>query len=290
MKVIHEDIDNLERYIGNKRVDIHAELPLIMADAYSDSKNRQEAIDKLLKGDKKEPDIETTNNKVLGAKKQPVPKMPEMAKVNLEESLFEDYDDYGDFFAPDIRDAMSNLKGAFAQVAYIVSSADFDFDDAFADGYPFDKSFDELSLEVASWVDDFNNSFIKDESLTEARGKKAAPFVDSHGNSYSDEDRSTADIDDSSKNMWTKVYNEITPEHYNWIKRSKFKNVPATDRYDMYQVDVTYDDNLDIIVNSEDELDFAKKVADAYGLELRPAKPYRKGDSRLVATLVMPKA
>ena len=136
MKVIHEDIDNLERYIGNKRVDIHAELPLIMADAYSDSKNRQEAIDKLLKGDKKEPEIEITNNTVLGAEKQPVPKMPEMAKVNLEESLFEDYDDYGDFFAPDIRDAMSNLKDAFAQVAYIVSSADFDFDDAFAD-YPY---------------------------------------------------------------------------------------------------------------------------------------------------------
>ena len=84
-----EDIANLERYIGNTKVDTHAELPIIMADAYSDSKKKSELADKVLKDKKQE--ITKKNNKVLGAEKQPVPKMPEEAKINLEESLFEDY-------------------------------------------------------------------------------------------------------------------------------------------------------------------------------------------------------
>ena len=290
MKIINEDIANLERCIENDRVDAVGSMPITMADAFYQSQKNEEDLEKQEKDTVKVPEPE----KVIGAEKQPVPRMPEEPKLTLEESLFEDYS--LENFIDKLSNSMLDLQENFYDVSIMVSSTDFDpdWDDEFSKGYPFDKSFDELAFEVADWVDRFTYFLSKqkvNESLEEAkRGPKASALVDSQGNVYTDDDRSTPDIDDSTNNLWTVVYNEIAPEHINWMTRTRFKDIPPKSRYDENKVNVNYDDNLEIVVSSEDELDFAKRVADEYGLELMPPRPYRKNDSRLVATLIMPEA
>lgn len=91
MKIIKEDIENLERFVGNRKVDVHAELPLIIADAYNSSKESQEEIEKEMEEHNKETEVKL--NKVLGAENQPVPDLPETPKAALDESLFEDYEE-----------------------------------------------------------------------------------------------------------------------------------------------------------------------------------------------------
>lgn len=92
MKVIKEDIANLERCIENDKVNIVGSMPITMADAFYDSQKKQKQIDDAMK----ETIEENKDEKVIGAEKQPVPKKPEEPKATLEESLFEDHD-------PDIR-------------------------------------------------------------------------------------------------------------------------------------------------------------------------------------------
>lgn len=92
MKVIKEDIANLEKCIENDKVNIVGSMPITMADAFYDNQKKQKQIDDAMKETVKE----NKDEKVIGAKKQPVPKKPEEPKATLEESLFEDYD-------PDIR-------------------------------------------------------------------------------------------------------------------------------------------------------------------------------------------
>lgn len=88
MKVIKEDIVNLEKCIENDKVNIVGSMPITMADAFYDSQKKQKQIDDAMK----ETIEENKDEKVIGAKKQPVPKKPEEPKATLEESLFEDYD------------------------------------------------------------------------------------------------------------------------------------------------------------------------------------------------------
>ena len=393
-----EDIANLERYIGNSKVDIHAELPIIMADAYNDSKKRSELADKVLKDKKQE--ITKKDNKVLGAEKQPVPKMPEEAKINLEESLFEDYrgktlnegtdfdmsglknaetfdelrdlisgllddgiiddeqhddfqeivdekesdcedyldrlsqttsidekDVYGyqqdyvndavkaimywgkdnafseslteamyydeDSFIPTLKDKIVDLGIAFEDASELISSEYFTdkINELFAINYPFDKPFDELSEEVGAWVTYFLENLNKDnyqydESLKE--GRKSDPFVDSQGNSYSDDDRSSSDMNDSYKDIYTIIFNELSPEHSNWMKKTRIKDIPMRKRYDAYDVGTDMDDNIIVHADSEEDFELARRVADAYGLEFREPKR-RTYDRDLTATIIMPK-
>lgn len=127
MKIIKEDIENLERYIGNAKVGVHTDLPIVMADAYEDSKKRQEEIDKEIEEKNKD---NVKLNKVIGAEKQPVPKLPEEAKVNLEESLFEDYDSdvrhYSDMLFYMIEEEVVDAKQIAQSLIYWCSEDDIE--------------------------------------------------------------------------------------------------------------------------------------------------------------------
>jgi hypothetical protein len=59
-----------------------------MSDAYEDSLETDEVIEKELK----DSDKLATNEPFLGAKNQPLPEDPVLPKVTLDESLFEDSD------------------------------------------------------------------------------------------------------------------------------------------------------------------------------------------------------
>lgn len=127
MKIVKEDIDNLERYIGNSKVGVHAELPLIMADAYEESKKKKEEIDKEMEEKTKD---NVKLNKVIGAKKQPVPELPKQLKANLEESLFEDYDSgvryYSDMLFDMIEDGIVDAEYIAKDLIYWCSEDDIE--------------------------------------------------------------------------------------------------------------------------------------------------------------------
>lgn len=86
-----EDLDNMERVTKGKKIDVHGEMPVVMADAVMASEEADKAVEDELEEHNKKTKVKL--NKVLGAENQPVPKLPEMAKVTLDESLFEDFKD-----------------------------------------------------------------------------------------------------------------------------------------------------------------------------------------------------
>lgn len=109
----------------------------------------------------------------------------------------------------------------------------------------------------------------KNESITEGRIGKT--FVDSQGNKYSDEDRSTEDEDD----LFTEVMEELCPTHRNFLLKSKFRGIPANKRYEYDQLSTTYDGDIQVVADSEDELDFAFKVGEKFNLPVKGPNKYK---------------
>lgn len=90
MKIVKldENIKNLTRVVDNQKINAVTEMNPVMSDAYEDSLETDEAIEKELK----ESDKLITEEPFLGAKNQPLPEDPVLPKVTLDESLFEDCD------------------------------------------------------------------------------------------------------------------------------------------------------------------------------------------------------
>lgn len=238
MKIVKEDIDNLERYIGNSKVGVHAELPLIMADAYEESKKKKEEIDKEMEEKTKD---NVKLNKVIGAKKQPVPELPKQLKANLEESLFEDYDSdsdvrhYSNMLIDMIEDGYVDAE--YIATALIKWCSEDDI---------------ERFMQVNDLISDDEDDDI-DESLFEGRGpNKNKPKEDT--------------------DLFSLINQELVWENPNFISMTKFPNVKPKQRYSYSDVGIDYkkDGFIDITVRqpSKDKLDFAKKVADAYNAEI----------------------
>lgn len=126
MKIIKEDIANLERCIENDRVDAVGSMPITMADAFYQSQKNDEELEEQEKDAVKVPEPE----KVIGAEKQPVPKMPEEPKLNLEESLFEDYNSdvrhYSDMLFDMIEEDMVDAKQIAQSLIYWCSEDDIE--------------------------------------------------------------------------------------------------------------------------------------------------------------------
>ena len=358
MKVIKEDIENLERYIGNKRVDIHAELPLIMADAYSASKNTQDEIEKELKDSKKEPEIEKKTNKVLGAEKQPVPKMPEEAKVALEESLFEDVfypHRYADVLTDMIDDGQfdyqDKLEALLKDIIYLVDDNELSrylkkkgiYSESLKEDYSDVRHYSDMLFDMIEdgmvdathiaqdliywcseddierymqvndliWEDKEDDDEEIEEELLKERTEKdkyydamdfpkgperkrvaaerRKEFLATHDlRDRSKEWKAAKGKDDpeEEKDLFTRVQDELFPYNMNVVKLfTKLPDVPARKRYKDGDVGVDYDGN--ILVYSEDEngFNFARQVAEVYGLETRG--PIKSGDNYKF-TIIMP--
>ena len=118
MKIIKEDIANLERCIENDKVNTVGSMPIAMADAFYQSQKNDGRLEDVMKETDDVPELE----KVIGAEKQPVPKKPEEFKVTLEENLFEDYDPdirhYSDMLFNMIEDDMVNTKSIAQSLIY----------------------------------------------------------------------------------------------------------------------------------------------------------------------------
>lgn len=83
--MLQENLENIERTLGkNPDLEIHGDMPLVMADAVIDSEETEKETEENLKEQDKYRDG------FLGATKQPTPEKPVLPKITLDESLFED--------------------------------------------------------------------------------------------------------------------------------------------------------------------------------------------------------
>lgn len=329
MKIIKEDIENLERYIGNSKVDVHAELPLIMADAYEDSKKRQEEIDKELE-EKDKDSVEL--NKVIGAEEQPVPDLPKEPNVTLEESLFEDYDSdgrhYSDMLFDMIEEGSVNVADIAKDLIYWCSEDDIkkymevnQLTSEFIDDEELEENLNESSelqnervKNIKSYLEkalSVVNSYLDriDESLTEdtaedryyaaldipkgpERKKVAAERRQEFLKKYNLEDRAQEwkdakgkDDPEEEEDLFTRINDELFPYDMEEVKLwTKFKDVPASKRYHDGDIGTDYDGNILVWADEDEDFEFAKRVANAYGVDI--TEPKQSGKHKIVKIIV----
>ena len=343
MKVINEDIKNLERCIKDERVDVVGSMPITMADAFYDSEQVQDKIDKEMEEHNKETEVEL--NKVLGAEKQPVPDVPEVPKATLEESLFEDYEESTDLNETlqdeRIKNVKKYLESALAAVnSYLERTTnealddDYDFrTDLTIDLEPAD--FDDYAIEDIKSVRQKLSNVVRYQTnddadyfvLTFKDGTKKAWFIhsgmyirdkdfkeslqeDTERDAYYDaldipkgperkkvaaerrqeflkkfnlEDRAQEwkdakgkDDPEEEEDTFTKINDELFPYDMEEVKLfTKFPGVSASKRYHSGEVTTDYDGNVIVHADAEDKFDFAKQVADAYGVEYEEPRNVR---------------
>lgn len=315
MKVIKEDIANLERCIENDKVNIVGSMPITMADAFYDSQKKQKQIDDAME----ETIEENKDEKVIGAKKQPVPKKPEEPKATLEESLFEDYDPdirhYSDMLFDMIDEGAVDAAEIAKDLIYWCSEDDIkhymrvnNLTSELMDDEDYEENLNESSnlqneriKNVKSYLEKALNTINTyldriDESLNEAtekdryyaaldipkgpeRKKVAAErrkeFLQKHGlTDRAQEWKDAKDKDNPKENidLFSLINQELVCENPYFISKTKFPDIKAKQRYNNSDIGIDYkkDGFVDITVrqSSEDKLDFAKKVANAYNAEI----------------------
>jgi len=253
MKVIKEDIANLERALEDDKLNIVGSMPIVMADAVKESEKTQEKIDK----DNEEKELELKlEYPFLGAVKQPTPTDTILEKTSLDESLFEDYADdvrkYSNMLVDLIDRELVDPK-ILQDLIYWYSEDDI-------------KRFMEVNdlIDIEEEEEEIEECIT--QPLQEYRIKQEPEDLD----------------------LFTIVHDELAPFDTNIMKKTKFKDVPIIDRYNYEDIAVSYaddNDNIAVITDTVDQLDFAKKVADSYKIET--IGPEKYGD-KFKLTLIMP--
>lgn len=282
MKVVKltEKIGNLDKVVTNKHINAVTEMPPTMSDAYEESVEKDEAIEKALKDN----DALPKDKPFTGASDQPTPKDIEEAKINLEESLFEDvssrvaiYDDIVNYVYDKLDDALDNIS-----MEVMEAIPDYDADWCRGD---FNIVTGSKQLILAKAVaDDLMADCDLEESLNEdGRQSSLLRKLDD------------TDIDEEEFDLWTQVYSSLidNPTEATTKAWGRFRAVllPKKQRYSVVNTDT--DGNIVVYGESEDRLEPAKKVADYYKLEYE-VKPAREAwaakhpDQRFSLTIKIP--
>ena len=177
MKIVKldENIKNLTRVVDNQKINAVTEMNPVMSDAYEDSLETDEAIEKELK----ESDKLLTEEPFLGAKNQPLPEDPVLPKVTLDESLFEDYDlrcRIYDFLDEQEGDSDYNQKIEHVSDEFGMSP---DEAEKYVQDWTLntDKSDSEWS-DTADQEEESVDDFLFEESLNEDANQRAAIYDD----------------------------------------------------------------------------------------------------------------
>lgn len=289
---LQEDIQNLERVMKSERVDAVGSMPITMLDAVEESEKVQDEIEKEME----EHSEKVKLNKVLGAEEQPVPEYPEVPKIILEESLFEDYIDDNYKLVSEIEEYVreghidpEDLLHKLLMYYYtdpsfrkfvvdndIFSEADIDFivnenlmnnnEDGWGDEIknlldPVIDNIDRVSYEVSNCV---RGSYGVDGSEVE----DLADTLNDCANDLSeisDELENEADrLNEGRKrneeeyDLFSSIQDELCSISNNFRKRTLFPDVKINSRYDISDVGVEYnkDGFADITIRQPSMEDF----------------------------------
>lgn len=165
MKIVKldENIKNLTRVVDNQKINAVTEMNPVMSDAYEDSLETDEAIEKELK----ESDKLVTEEPFLGAKNQPLPEDPVLPKVTLDESLFEDYDLSDRVY--DFLDSFTFLDSMSHEGIVELVSDEFNISPDFAEQYVdfYEKMNDAQWHDTVDQEEESVDDFLFDELLNE---------------------------------------------------------------------------------------------------------------------------
>lgn len=238
MKIIKEDLDNLERVQGRQTVQ-----GIMMKDAEEQSKKLEDNFRKVA-GD---PQDLKKKKAFLGAEKQPKPKDVETPKPELEESLFEE----------DIDDSTSTYKYAYSSLMSIRRELKRNINSL---------SISQLAGILTTAMDIVN---IIDGALENNNKTVSNESVKLHESGGMGDDGILYSTDGEPFTFWDKIYAELDgnlhPQENDYVKLSE---LPVKSRNDKYQeISVTNDGNIRVFAPTKDKLNHAIKVANHYELD-----------------------
>ena len=259
MKIIKEDLDNLERVKNRQTVQ-----GIMMKDAEEQSKKSEDNF-KEVAGN---PEDLKKKKPFISGEKQPKPKDAEVPKAELEESLFEDYSNNTTQLVISLRDSIDKT---------IYYSREL-MDQLRANG---DESNANFIYDAVFWplFDDEEIMNVLDELLVEYRDKKES-IVTSTKTKPIDVRKSTKlqeaggmkdgvlmSTDGEPLTFWDKIYAELDAtagDDYDYLK---LREVPAKNKDRYVEIGVTQSGDIKVFAPEKQMLKHAVTVANYYGLD-----------------------
>jgi hypothetical protein len=255
---INEELMNTNLDIPDGEIKIEGRANPVYADAINVHNKKKKEVEKTLKDKKpelKKPFLGTKGNTTI------MPKTPEMKKLKLSEEMFKG-----------IREHMADAPEAYEGIFRVIDNMEHIIN------YISDLTEEELNYE------DMKQSYdILEEAMDEFKGylgelkptvresKKRRPVKESTAVLDRPRDKAIALQDKrNNKDIWSDIYNELCGDIKDLEAPHRKLKRPPTQRYDSYTVAPSHrDDSIRVNANEESELDFAKEVADTYGVEYR---------------------
>ena len=235
MKILKEDLDNLERVENRQTVQ-----GIMMKDAEEQSKKSEDNF-KEVAGN---PEDLKKKKPFISGEKQPKPKDVKTPKPELEESLFEE----------DIDDSTSTYKYAYSSLMSIRRELKRNIHSL---------SISQLAgilttaMDIVNIIDgalENNNKTVSNESvkLHEAGGVKDGILYSTYGEPLT---------------FWDKIYAELDGNLSNDNDYTKLIELPVKVKNKYQEISVTNDGNIRVFSPSEEGLQHALDVAEHYGLD-----------------------
>ena len=235
MKILKEDLDNLERVENRQTVQ-----GIMMKDAEEQSKKSEDNFKEVAGS----PEDLKKKKPFISGEKQPKPKDVETQKPELEESLFEE----------DIDDSTSTYKYAYSNLMSIRRELKRNIHSL---------SISQLAgilttaMDIVNIIDgalENNNKTMSNESvkLHEAGGVKDGILYSTYGEPLT---------------FWDKIYAELDGNLSNDNDYTKLIELPVKVKNKYQEISVTNDGNIKVFSPSEEGLQHALDVAEHYGLD-----------------------
>ena len=233
MKIIKEDLDNLERVENRQTVQ-----GIMMKDAEEQSKKSEDNF-KEVAGN---PEDLKKKKPFISGEKQPKPKDVKLPKPELEESLFEEAEKHTYY----VKFKQNGKPYVVEFDAYNIEGAE----QAFLRSFPDIKSRNEyeiLSKDGGSLTHNYNESL-----MNEAGGVKDGILYSTYGEPLT---------------FWDKIYAELDGNLSNDNDYTKLIELPVKVKNKYQEISVTNDGNIRVFSPSEEGLQHALDVAEHYGLD-----------------------
>jgi hypothetical protein len=269
---INEELMNTNLDVTDGEIKIEGKANPVYADAINVHNKKKKEVEKTLKD--KKPELKKP---FLGTKGETtiMPRTPEMKKLKLSENLFKESvkSDMHQKVADCVRILIEyGLSNCAMEVAGAVEGYDTRWcadDGGYLTATAVEDGITQLSRLVA---DELLVHYTEGESprgLTET--KKRRPVKESTAVLDRPRDKAIALQDKrNNKDIWSDIYNELCGDIKDLEAPHRKLKRPPTQRYDSYTVAPSHrDDSIRVNANEESELDFAKEVADTYGVEFK---------------------
>ena len=233
MKIIKEDLDNLERVENRQTVQ-----GIMMKDAEEQSKKSEDNF-KEVAGN---PEDLKKKKPFISGEKQPKPKDVKLPKPELEESLFEEAEKHTYY----VKFKQNGKPYVVEFDAYNIEGAE----QAFLRSFPDIKSRNEyeiLSKDGGSLTHNYNESL-----MNEAGGVKDGVLMSTDGEPLT---------------FWDKIYAELDAtagDDYDYLK---LREVPAKNKDRYVEIGVTQSGDIKVFAPEKQMLKHAVNVANYYGLD-----------------------